>query len=591
MALPLLLVASCSGDPASNESKGSRSEPAIERAEDEREISDFEFTRANLVSYDEFGRFTERGDVPTGKKMGMFYFLWHGSHETGFYDNTKIEEEVPGATLDPNAGEISPVETFHYWGEPLYGYYSSADPFVLTRHAELLTLSGVQYLLFDGTNGFEYMSAATALCEVFQKFHDQGIPVPKIAWYTNTHSETMVDKLYNNFYSKGLYEDLWYKVDGRPFLVARTSLWSDEQYAKYKDFFSLRESQWPDDPANLSEGFPWMSFDYPQENFDGTISVSAAQGPGLNMADSSSAWGRGYDIKTAKNDSENFAKGQNFENQWDTVFNPDDETGEVDNVFVTGWNEWMAVKQNRDGKICFCDQYDEEYSRDLEMENGKLGDDAYLQLGRNAKKWLYTEGKHYAYQESTIDFDDASSWDKVRHSYVDFVGDATNRDFKKAPLYTEERYVDESARNDIASTKVSHDANNLYFKIDCNESITLPSGSDTKWMNLFLNSFQDGNEKFGNNFDFRLNESRDNEKLSVSKYQNGTWVKIGEAEYRLEGKTLQISLPLSLVGKSAESCHISFKVTDNVSEEDDIMNYYVTGDSAPIGRLSYEYGY
>ncbi len=593
LALPLLLTASCSGD--GGEGKDSSSEDAdpapIARVTDERDISDFEFTRANLVSYDEYGRFMERGDVSTDKKMGMFYFLWHGSHETGFYDNTKIEKELPGATLDPDAGEISPVEAFHYWGEPLYGYYSSADPFVLTRHAELLTLSGVQYILFDGTNGFEYMPAATALCEVFLKFQQQGFNVPKIGWYTNTHSDQMVDKLYNNFYSKGLYEDLWYKVEGKPFIVSRTSLWSDEQYAKYKDFFYIKESQWPDDPSSLSDGFPWMSFDYPQDNFDGTISVSAAQGPGLNMADSSSAWGRGYDVTTAKNDSENFAQGKNFDNQWQSALNPSEDADEVENVFVTGWNEWMAVKQNRDGKIYFCDQYNEEYSRDVEMENGVLGDSAYLQLGQNAKKWLYTEGRHYSYEKASIDMDEEASWEQVRHSYLDFRGDALKRDFKKAPLYTSERYTDDSARNDIASVKVTHDSNNLYFRIETDKDITSPSSDDSKWMNVFINSFAEGNERFGKNFDYRLNMSRDQEKLSIAKYANGSWTKVGDASYRLKGKTLQIALPLSLIGKSEDECHISFKVTDNVTSEGDIMNYYVTGDSAPIGRLSYEYGY
>ena len=35
---------------------------------------------------------------------------------------------------------------------------------------------------------------------------------------------------------------------------------------------------------------------------------------------------------------------------------------------------------------------------------------------------------------------------------------------------------------------------------------------------------------------------------------------------------------------------IEFKVSDNVTNYDDIMDYYVTGDSAPIGRLSFSYG-
>ena len=32
---------------------------------------------------------------------------------------------------------------YHYWGEPQYGYYLSADPWVLRRHAQLLADAGV----------------------------------------------------------------------------------------------------------------------------------------------------------------------------------------------------------------------------------------------------------------------------------------------------------------------------------------------------------------------------------------------------------------------------------------------------------------
>ena len=52
-----------------------------------------------------------------------------------------------------------------------------------------------------------------------------------------------------------------------------------------------------------------------------------------------------------------------------------------------------------------------------------------------------------------------------------------------------------------------------------------------------------------------------------------------------------VAVPLSALGLTAESCHIEFKVSDNVTKCDDIMDYYVSGDSAPIGRLSYSYGY
>ena len=51
-----------------------------------------------------------------------------------------------------------------------------------------------------------------------------------------------------------------------------------------------------------------------------------------------------------------------------------------------------------------------------------------------------------------------------------------------------------------------------------------------------------------------------------------------------------VCVPLSSIGKSANKLAIEFKVSDNVTNQDDIMDYYVTGDSAPIGRLSFSYG-
>ena len=52
-----------------------------------------------------------------------------------------------------------------------------------------------------------------------------------------------------------------------------------------------------------------------------------------------------------------------------------------------------------------------------------------------------------------------------------------------------------------------------------------------------------------------------------------------------------IVVPLAALGLSANSVSFEFKVADNVTDYTDIMDYYVTGDSAPIGRLRYAYGY
>ena len=59
----------------------------------------------------------------------------------------------------------------------------------------------------------------------------------------------------------------------------------------------------------------------------------------------------------------------------------------------------------------------------------------------------------------------------------------------------------------------------------------------------------------------------------------------------IEGNRMMIAIPLSMLGLTAEDVSIEFKVADNVTEYQDIMDYYVSGDSAPIGRLNYAYGY
>ena len=59
----------------------------------------------------------------------------------------------------------------------------------------------------------------------------------------------------------------------------------------------------------------------------------------------------------------------------------------------------------------------------------------------------------------------------------------------------------------------------------------------------------------------------------------------------VDGNKMTISVPLSMLGLSASEFSFGFKVADNVTNYKDIMDYYVSGDSAPIGRLRYSYGY
>ena len=52
-----------------------------------------------------------------------------------------------------------------------------------------------------------------------------------------------------------------------------------------------------------------------------------------------------------------------------------------------------------------------------------------------------------------------------------------------------------------------------------------------------------------------------------------------------------MAIPLKTLGLNGNNCNLSLKVTDNLKDEKDILDYYVSGDVAPLGRLGYEYGY
>ena len=66
---------------------------------------------------------------------------------------------------------------------------------------------------------------------------------------------------------------------------------------------------------------------------------------------------------------------------------------------------------------------------------------------------------------------------------------------------------------------------------------------------------------------------------------------VGECEIAYQDNIIQYAIPLSLIGKTSDKCEIRLKVTDNIQEQKDIQDYYVSGDAAPIGRLGYTYGY
>ena len=575
-----------------------------ERVEDTRNLSAFEYTEANLTATDALGRTAPAGDISNGNDVGVFYHTWHGVHETPgkVLDITKIMAENPDYLGSDYLYENA--DKFHYWGEPLYGYYCSADPWVITRHVELMMAMGIDFLVYDYTNATAYNKEADAIFEVLQNFRDQGFNVPKVTFYTNTRSADVVCGLYRRYYEKGLYKDLWYAPDGKPLIIGVSedgliSAQNRELYAMLKeDFFDFRESQWPDGKTtieNLETGFPWMSWQYPQKNFNGMMSVSLAQHPDAKMSNGPlTNNGRGFDYKKMRNYTSNSDKGTNYQGQWETVFenNADSSKKYVDQVLVTGFNEGMAINLNDGNDSYFVDTFSEEYSRDIEMMKGGYGDNFVVQTLINTRKYKYSDAKHYKYDLKTMPLDDfsAEAWKDVKSEYKDPVGDALARDYRDA--FSTTTYVDNSNRNDISSVRIAHDTANLYVRVETAEAVTAYNGTDKNWMNLLIQTENGGENSFAG-FQYIVNRSPDGSgKTSVEKSRGGfSWESAGSAQYAVSGNVVLYSIPLASLGLTAQNCYIRIKACDNVTKPDDIMDYYVSGDSAPIGRFAYSYGY
>lgn len=573
----------------------------------------------SLAGTDALGRsFSAAGGAKSEKYVGLFYFLWIGQErtkQTGIYDNTKLLAALGEEYWAPYGTLESPADQYHFWGEPLFGYYDSSDPWVMRRHMEMLTMAGVDFLVFDTTNQFTFNQVWQVLFPIMEEFAAQGFAVPKIAFYTNTDSATRITELYNALYQPGLYRSLWFAPQGKPLIIGKNL---SQLSSEIRAFFDFRSSLWPGETA-AEDSFPWIDFSdrqsvYPKGGATGgsIMNVSVSQHTGWPFSDSvqykdvvsasgipyyNTNRGRGYTVASGVNDPARIAEGANFEEQWTNALGEDPST-----IFVTGWNEWIAVKFYEDitvttgvpsrvgiedRRVFLVDTINQEFSRDIEPMKGGHGDNYYMQLVRNIRAYKGEGSLSAAASACTIDVSGSvSQWEAVKVAYRDFAGDAVARNAKDAA--NKGTYTDDSNRNDIVELRVAEDSENFYFLITCADAITAYEAGDASWMNLLIGT-EGGSAPSFEGYQYVINRSPAAGETSVERSKGGyDWETVGTAKYSLQGKYLQIALPKALLGMDSGKS-LLLKATDHIAQPSDIMDYYVSGDSAPIGRLSYTY--
>ncbi|MBQ7253478.1 MAG: hypothetical protein IJS30_02240 [Bacteroidales bacterium] len=544
------------------------------------------------------GRYPDSADRD-GKVVAVFYFLWHGCHgydtpancntvirptsaDTGSpYDIQKLLDENP---VNPELGHIG---VMYHWGEPYLGYYVSNDEWVIRKHAQMLVDAGVDAIFFDVTNGFHYYSVFERLANIYTEMRAEGNRTPQFAFLLNSNAGSVSQFLYDDIYSSEKYKDLWFMWEGKPVMLANPS----EVPAEFRDFFTLRQSWFLSNNAKSDKWFgsgedkwPWGSV-YPQKA--GKHSGKNEFVPVMPATHPTSKVGRSFDATSGTEPSHPTPeKGIYFKKQFERALNLDPQI-----IFFTGWNEWTAQRQSSSNTPppYFVDQYNHEFSRDIEPLNGGFGDNYYYLMADFIRKFKGAKKLPVFKENKTITIDGSfADWSEVAARWGDDVDDIRHRNhFGWGRIG---QYINDTGRNDIVLTEVTNDSNKIYFYVRTASDIT--PCTDPQWMQLFIRV--DGTKAGWEGYDFAVNRSTPAKGNAVlEKSQGGwKWKKVSDISYRVNGKEMELAIPLSSLGiKNSKEFTVDFKWIDNAACDGEIQTCMRNGDSAPNGRFRYRYKY
>lgn len=571
---------------------------------------------ANLPATDALGRkLPASGTAKKDRYVGLFYWTWHYRYRDTnnkpinlskhIQENRKLRNS-PNARVSYD-DSAWPTDGVYFWGEPLFGFYTSTDRWVLRKHAEMLADAGVDVIFFDCTNGSEiWKPAYTALCEVFLEARKDGVLTPQIAFVTALgpvdDGQNAINQLYSELYKPGLYKDLWFYWKGKPLLLSYPDFLREvpgnpagtQFHTDIKNFFTFRpvQPEYNKGPERPNQ-WGWLEI-YPQHNFVERpkggfeeMPVSVAQNwskeSGLTAMNSPNVFGRSYtNAKGANGNINAHLYGLNFQEQWNRALKQD-----IELVFVTGWNEWIVGRHRewRNQKNAFPDEYTTEYSRDIEPMKGGHGDNYYYQMVANIRRFKGVPAEKKSSAKKTIHIDGLfTEWNDVQPEFKAHKGSTMHRN---SPGFGLHNYVNKSGRNDIVGAKIACDKNYVYFYVQTADKLT--PHTDPNWMTLFIDV--DRKEKTGwEGYDLVVNRKQVGTKAIVERKGKGaTWVKVASVEYAYEANRLEVKIPRSLIAGFNKTLNFEFKWSDNRQQEGNIMDFWMNGDVAPSGRYNYHY--
>ncbi len=591
------------------------------------------------IAIDDLGRITvqteETFSIRENRTIGLFYFLWmlpesnippdpNGNGEP--YDISKITTKDPLAFKKEDDTKFGKNGEMHFWGEPLYGYYDSRDPWVIRRHIQLIADAGVDVLLFDATNAATYPAVWRQICRIMKDMRVHGESTPQITFILHTNTKETVTTLWTDLYNTGQYDELLFRWEGKPLLVCNP----EEVDDTLRDKFTFRRTRWQyEGMANMQKAWTWIAT-YPQpyswvkdKNIPEQINVSVAQnmnrfqnnvelrkktfkeatgwdcpewlystkgvhaGAGLdswmcdNTARGRSYWKNEFYPKNTPNE------GRNFSEQWSRayVLNPAF-------VMITGWNEWIAGRWKVAGHYIFIDQFNHEYSRDIEPMKGGHFDNYYLQMVNGIRKYKGMPSLPVLSDSGTtpvsFNFD---RWQTIQPDFHDHVGETIPRDFDGVG---KTHYKNESGRNDLISVKIARDENRIWFYLKTRNNI-IPKTPD----GLCLLIDSDNNLKTGwLGADLIIGRKYQEKTVSLEQFTgkktyDWNWTAVAPStdmniiQWSIFENQMILAIPRSVFpNKSLD--HLRFKWWDNVPENATPEDLYLHGDTTPESRFFYQ---
>ena len=319
---------------------------------------------------------------PSLATFGIFYSTWHclAAHGNPILDISRIlaGQQSYGSYGIPN----------HYWGRPAAGYYCpSENDAVLRQHAELLRDAGISFAFIDATNHAYVDSRSHDTPGMILRPLDRllavwstvpGAPrlvpwVPVVAAGTSPtvyNVDAMLQRL-------AAYPGMQFEYLGKPLLL----ITENAQYpvnaareAALATQYTVRR-MWA---MYQDDGAPWSFLQRCQSSPTSSAPCDqrvAVRNGGIEQISITTAYQATFmNVPTATPKH----RGLTFRKQFERAFT----WPETPIITITGWNEWVVGRQQCGHPQCPCstypngcfgDQYDIEYSRDIEPGANEMG--------------------------------------------------------------------------------------------------------------------------------------------------------------------------------------------------------------------------